>query len=141
MSNKKLDSDQTASEIFAARRAEARKRIFGAPINWAKVFARPIREIAGLSFGYASELVSRQPKPHDPADVSPLALAIRIRWPNSEPTYWAMVARRFRELYKDLPEQDAVKAVRAGYSSPANAMKAGVIKRRRYLGFPEDDVS
>src|SRR5690242_12242726 len=116
MSNKNSDSDQTALEIFAARRAEARKRIFGAPIDWAKVFARPIREVDGLSFNFGDELI-RHPARHALPDATRLNVAIRTQWPNSDPKYWAMIERRYCELYQALPEEDAVKAVRAGYSS------------------------
>lgn len=80
----------------------------------------------------------RAARPLDPGDRSPIACAIRRRWPNSHPGYWEDVRRRFTDLFARLPEEDAVKAIMMGFSSPFTAMRAGVIRRRRYIGYPED---
>ena len=92
-------------------------------------------EINGLQFEFASDLVAKLAKPLSAADDSPLANAVRAQWPDAEATYHGMVVRRFSELYPLLPEEDAVKAVRAGYSSPAAAIRAKIIRKRAYRGF------
>lgn len=137
MSSNKPDSGQSAVEKLEARQLKLRKKIFGAPVDWDKVFARTTpktREVDGMSFSFGDEVITAKATPLDPADDSPLAVAIRTQWPDSKAAYHGMIARRYREYYKVIPEDDAVKAVRAGYSSPDHAMKAHVIKKRKYIG-------
>jgi hypothetical protein len=137
MSSNKPDSGQSAVDKLDARRLKLRKEIFGAPVDWDKVIPRNApksREIDGMSFNFGDEVISAEATPLDPADDSPLAVAIRTQWPDSKAAYQGMVARRYREFYKAIPEDDAVAAVRAGYSSPDHAMKAHVIKKRKYIG-------
>jgi hypothetical protein len=96
---------------------------------------QPWRNSAGLTFAFASELIGHTPTCLDATDQSPLASAIREAFPDSNPIYWAMIARRFRELFKSLPEEDAALAVSMGFSSPDAAMRARVIRKRKYIGF------
>lgn len=70
-------------------------------------------------------------------DQTPIARAVRAEWPGSDPHYWRMVVRRYTELFARLPEEDAVHAIREGLSSPFTAMRARVIRRRRFIDFPE----
>lgn len=63
-----------------------------------------------------------------------LALAIRQEFPNSHASYWLLIERRFTEVYS-IPEDEAVRAIRNGYSSPSAAMNAHVIMRQPYIGF------
>lgn len=98
---------------------------------------QPWQEIDGVSFAQASDLIrwNRAEVPLDPADQSSLARAIREQWPDADPAYWSMIANRYRMLFKGLPEEEAVHAVLKGYSSPWTAMRAGVIPKRKYIGF------
>lgn len=64
-----------------------------------------------------------------------IAEAIQDQWPNAKPGYWALIFRRFTELYSGLTAEEAVRAICRGYSSPSAAMAARVIKKRRYVGF------
>jgi hypothetical protein len=80
----------------------------------------------------------RAAKPLSEDDHSPIANAVRKQWPGSDAYYHAMVVRRFTELFEGLPEKDALHAIRANLSSPITAMDRRIIRRRRYLGFPED---
>jgi hypothetical protein len=122
-------NEATAREKFEAKRRAARKKYFTPPAR-----VRPWRTLGGLSYASASDLTSHKATPLDPADQSPLAVAIRAQWPKAKPAYQGRILQRYREFYKAIPEHDAVKAVRAGYSSPDHAMKAHVIKKRKYLG-------
>ena len=49
------------------------------------------------------------------------------------PHYLATIVWRYEELY-GVPEREAVKAIRKGYSSPGAAMADKVIKWRPYKG-------
>lgn len=126
MSGTNRDSNLSALEKFEVARLRLRKkfRVSG-----------PWREIDGLEYCTADELICRKQEPLDPADQSPLARAIRAKYPTSSPRYWALIARRFRELYKGLTEEESVRAVLKGYSSPPAAMRAFVIPTRKYIGF------
>lgn len=70
-------------------------------------------------------------------DDSPIARAIRAKWPRANPVYQNDIRRRFTELY-NIPESEIVHAIRQGYSSPTAAFRAGALKRRPYLGFKRD---
>jgi hypothetical protein len=118
-----MRTHQSALDNLEKMRLAARKHYFGT------------REIGGVSFVTASELVGRAPKRLQAAGQSPLAVAIRKQWPDAKPSYRALVERRWRELYEGLPLDDAILAVRANFSSPSAAMRAGVIKKRKYVGF------
>ncbi len=96
----------------------------------------PWREHRGLTFVYGHELAKR-PSRRDPHDYSRLAVAIRRAFPTSHPEQRALMFRRWKELY-DLPLEDALTAVRAGFSSPSAAMRSGNIKLRNYRGFSGD---
>lgn len=98
----------------------------------------PWREIGGVQYCTADKLICRKPESLDPADKSPLARAIRLTFRQSTPTQWAAIARRYRTLYAGLTEVEAVRAVRDGYSSPAEAMRAKIIPKRKYTGFKKD---
>jgi len=95
----------------------------------------PYRNVGGLEYAFASDLVGKPAKPLTAENKSPIARAIGRRWPESKPIYQMMIFRRFTELYASLPETDAVCAIRAGFSSPRAAMRARVIPKRRYIGF------
>ena len=97
--------------------------------------AQPWQCCDGLSFAIAGELVQRTPDSLDAADRSPLANAIREAFPDSSPAYWNMIARRYRELFRSLPEEEAALAISMGFSSPIAAMRAGAIRKRKYVGF------
>lgn len=125
MFSKKIDSGKSALDKFEAARLQLRK----------KYFAK--REIGGLSFAWGQWLVLPTPKPLDPADHTPLADAIRQAFPSSNPIHWAVIARGYRELFKGLPEEDAVLAVSKHFANPGDAMRAGVISNRRFVGFAE----
>lgn len=99
---------------------------------------RFVHEVDGLCYAVAGELVPRQPPALDPADKSSLANAIRDAFPDSDPIYQATIARRYRELYKGLTQEEATLAVSKGYSSPSAAMRAKVIRKRKYIGFKKD---
>lgn len=88
----------------------------------------------GVSFANAAELVRHGLKSSNPAKQPCLATAIRRAFPDSDAKYRRLIARRFIEAY-DVPEDEAIKAVSMGYSSPIAAMKARVIRRRPYQGF------
>jgi hypothetical protein len=62
--------------------------------------------------------------------------AIDRQWPDADPTYKLLVYRRWTELY-DIPAKQAVKAINDGFSSPASAMRAHVIKNKKYLGWAQ----
>lgn len=126
MSSNNPDSGQSARDNLEAKRLKLRKKYFSVPC---------IREADGLEYSFGDEHVSRNLKPLDPADQGPLACAIRATFPKSHPTQWGLIARRFRELYKGLTEEEAVRAVELGYSSPDAAMRARVIPKRKYIGF------
>ncbi|HEX3988369.1 MAG TPA: hypothetical protein VHZ30_02990 [Verrucomicrobiae bacterium] len=66
---------------------------------------------------------------------APIMAAVTKAWPNAAADYQNTIFRRFTELHKELPVEDAIKAIRAGYSSPGAAMRAGVIHKRSYQGF------
>jgi hypothetical protein len=102
---------------------------------------RFVHEVDGLCYAIAGELLPRQPTALDRADNSPLANAIRDAFPNSDSIYWAMIARRYLELYKGLTQEEATLAVSKGYSSPSAAMRAKVIPTRKYIGFRKDHGS
>ena len=127
MSGTNHDSNHSALEKFEAARLRLRKKYFRVSGPW--------REIDGVQYCTADELICRDPLSLDPADQTRLAKAIRAAFPKSHPTQWALVARRFRELYEGLTEDEAVRAVVNGYSSPSAAMRARVIRKRRYVGF------
>jgi len=93
----------------------------------------------GLSVFLGSDLAARARAaiPLPDTDQSPIARAVRAKWPDSHPEYWRMIVRRYTELFYRLPEEDAVHAIREGFSSPVTAMRARVIRRRRFIDFPE----
>lgn len=99
---------------------------------------QPWRRSGGVTFAFGNDLVKRRRRRRDPNDYSRLAVAIRLQWPDSDLEYRDLIFRRWRELYQDLPLDDAVTAVRAGFSSPSAAMRSGIIKRRNYTGFTGD---
>jgi hypothetical protein len=151
----------TSREQLFADLLKIRKRVFGAPVDFDAIHREAARKrVADLSnrsdlldnddwedgdpnvtldAHAASELLPHAATPLDPADRSALADAIRATFPTANPQYQGMVKRRFVELYRDLPEADAVKAVLAGYASPSAAMRAGVISKRDFVGFKERD--
>lgn len=88
-----------------------------------------------VSWCFASEIAAKASVPLEADDQSPLAVAIRLAWPDSHPVQYAMIARRYRELYEGLTESEAVKAVRAGYSSSSAAIGDGLIEEKPYVGF------
>jgi hypothetical protein len=114
------------NEFESERRRENNLRVSG-----------PWREIGGVQYCTADKLISRAPKALCTGDQSPFANAIRQAFPNSSPFYWNMIARRYRETFKDLPEDEATLAVSQGYSSPLAAMRARVIPKRKYIGYGE----
>lgn len=130
MSGTNHDSNQSALEKFETARLRLRKKYFRVGGPW--------REINGVQYCTADELISRNPDTLAPADKSPLARAIRLKFRQSTPTQWAAIARRYRELYEGLTEEEAVRAVRGGHSSPAEAMRAKIIPKRKYIGFKND---
>jgi hypothetical protein len=87
-----------------------------------------------LSYASAAELLQRGLEPGNPASQPRLGAAIRRAFPASDAKYRGLIARRFIEAY-GVPEDEAIKAVSLGYSSPSAAMKARVIRRRPYRGF------
>ncbi len=95
---------------------------------------QPWQELGGLTFACGADLVARRAPRLDLADLSPLAVAIRAKWPKSDASYWSMVKQRYCEFYKGILEVEAVLAVNSGYSMPCLAMNARVIKRRKYVG-------
>lgn len=113
---KKLDSDQARARALT----EAGRRV-------------------GLEVYTGADLAAqaRAAIPLPDTDQSPIARAVRRAWPDSDKFYWRLVVRRYTELFARLPEDDAVRAITAGHSSPFDAMHRRVIKRRRYIGFPE----
>ena len=123
MSSNKPDSGQSTLE---ARLPKLRKKYFTPP---------RIRESDGLEFSFGDEHISRDPTPLDPADEGPLACAIRATFPNSHPTQWGLIARRFRELYEGMTEDEAVAAVLNGHSSPEDAIRSRAVRKRKYIGF------
>lgn len=125
-----MSSSESALEKFEAARLRLRRKYFRVSGPW--------REIDGVQYCTADEIICRKPESLDPADKSPLARAIRLKFTQSHPTQWAIIARRFRELYKGLTEDEAVLAVRSGHSSPADAMRAKIIPKRKYIGFKKD---
>lgn len=94
------------------------------------------RDCDGVEWAFGSELVGRSLLPLPPEDTSELARAIRRQWPDSDPHYWRQVEKRYRCFYVGIPENEAVRAVEAGWSWPGGAMGARVIKKRRYIGPP-----
>jgi len=95
------------------------------------------RECGGLSYAFAADLVPLASAPLNHGEASPLTAAIRNQWPDAKPGYWRLVERRWRELYERLPMDDATYAVSRGFSSPSAAMKAGIIRARKYIGYRE----
>lgn len=96
---------------------------------------QPWHDVEGLSVAYGDEIECRAELPLDPTDQSPLANAIRTAYPTSSPRYWASIARRFRELFEGVTEEEAVTAVLKGYSSPVDAIRSRVIRKQKYRGF------
>jgi hypothetical protein len=113
----------SALERLEKLRRAARKKYFGK------------REINGVSFAYASDLLQTVRKSFGPPkQPRRLANAIRRTFPDCHPKQRRLIARRFTEAY-GVPEDEAIKAVLAGYTSPSAAMKARVIRRRAYRSF------
>lgn len=75
----------------------------------------------------AKQLARPLPATHE---VTRIFEAVRAQWPESNPNYWRMVTRRYL-CFAKLPTDDAVKAITRGYSSPAAAMSARIIRRRK----------
>jgi hypothetical protein len=104
--------------------------------------ARALTE-AGARVGLVVFFGSDPPRKTEPSkklsktDDSPIARAIRAKWPDAHPVYQADIRRRFTESYT-IPEAEILHAIHQGFSSPATAMRAGAIKRRRYRGFRGD---
>jgi hypothetical protein len=96
----------------------------------------PVREFNGLSWVFGHEIVASRTGAL--SDEDSLAKAIREQWPTSHPNQRALVLRRYRELCGPLPEADALKGIRAGHSSPDQAMRTGLIPKRKYVGFKAD---
>jgi hypothetical protein len=96
---------------------------------------QPWRDFNGLSWIWGSDLMTGDAKGLDLCDDSPLADAVRETFDTMHPVHQGLIVRRFRECYKDLPEEDAVTAVLAGHSHPIDAMRAGIIRKRTYIGF------
>jgi hypothetical protein len=96
---------------------------------------QPWRQLGGLTYAFASDLMASRPQALSNADRSDLAKAIRRAFKTTHPIHQGLIARRFRELYSGLPEEDAVLAVSLGHSHPIDAMRAGVIRRRKRIGF------
>ena len=115
-------TDPAALALLEEKRLSLRKQYFGR------------REVSGVSFAFGNELVKCAGKRFKPGNQTPLTAAIRRAFPNSDPKYLRLIERRFTEAY-GVPEDEAIKAVSLGYSSPSAAMNARVIKRRPYLGF------
>lgn len=94
---------------------------------------KKIQEIGGITYAIASDLPIKSIRaargPH-----SEIRAAVREQWPKSHADYQALVLWRFAHCYHGIPTADAIHAIRLGYSSPSAAMRAKVIKRRRYIG-------
>jgi len=95
---------------------------------------QPWHELGGLSFAFASDIAASPSQALSLEDQSPLAIAIRKAWSDSDPTYQRMVQRRYCEVFH-VPPVEAVAAVNAGYSSPQSAMRARIIRKRKRIGF------
>jgi hypothetical protein len=95
---------------------------------------QPWHEFNGLLWIWGSDLVAAPSQSLRDADQRTLAKAIRRTFKKTHPTYQRMVQRRYVEVYR-VPVAEAVVAVIAGYSSPLAAMRAGVIRRRKRIGF------
>jgi hypothetical protein len=66
-------------------------------------------------------------KPLPPLANDELGNAIRTQWPRGPSDYLATIYHRFRKA----PTDDAIKAVRLGYSSPPSAVADQVIAEYR----------
>lgn len=102
---------------------------------------QPWRDVEGLSVARGSDIQPCAELPLDPADQSPLANTIRVSYPKSSPRYWASIARRFRELYEGMTEEEAVAAILKGYSSPVDAIRSRSIRKRKYRGFGPHELA
>lgn len=86
----------------------------------------------GLTITRGSDIA---PKPIQiPPRDHPLMVAARMAFPRADEKYWAMIVHRYRDMYQGIPEQDAVRVILAGYSSPQHAMDARKLKRRPLVG-------
>jgi hypothetical protein len=62
-----------------------------------------------------------------------IVAAIKKEWPRSHPHYWHQITWRYCKAYPDISVTDAIKAIRAGYSSPSAAMWDGIIPWSRII--------
>ena len=84
-----------------------------------------------ISWAFANEVEAALARPLPAThEVAQIFEAVRAQWPKSNPAQWRVVTRRWL-CYAKMPTADAVKAICAGYSSPAAAMRAHVIKSRK----------
>jgi hypothetical protein len=60
--------------------------------------------------------------------------AIRAEYPASDAAYHALIFRRFTVFYAGITKAEALHAIMSGYTSPSAAMRARVIRKRRYVG-------
>jgi hypothetical protein len=104
---------------------EAARLTFGTPLVWPD-------DDTGLTITRGSDISPKQiqipPRDH------PLMVAARTAFPRANEKYWAMIVHRYRDMYQGIPEKDAVRVIRAGYSSPQHAMDARKLKRRPLVG-------
>jgi len=125
----------TALDKLEAARLRLRKKYFSPP-------KQPWQDVDGLSVAYGDDIEPRTEFPLDPSDQSPLANAIREKFPTSSPRYWASIARRYRELHEGMTEEESVAAVlKGGHSSPEDAIRSHAIRKRKYIGFGPHRIS
>ena len=85
----------------------------------------------GLSWAFANDLKAQLSKPLPKTlEAARIFEHVRDHWPNSNPMYWRNVTRRWL-CYETMPADDAIKAIRLGYTSPSAAISARVIRRRK----------
>jgi hypothetical protein len=95
-------------------------------------------DASGLSWQVASDCPVRAIQASRGLDTttahSEIMGAIRAEYPTSDPAYHALIFRRFVVMYAGIPKADALHAIMSGYTSPSAAMRARVIRKRRYVG-------
>jgi hypothetical protein len=123
MPNKAPQTDQLALEKLEERRLALRRNYFGSRVE------------GHMSWAIGSDLLPHNVLPLNPADKSPLANAIRESFPDFDPRQQEIVLRAYRDCYQDFPVAEALLAIEKRFANPGDAMRAGIIPKRRFVGF------